>query len=142
MNRNPAFAPPDTPFWQACRAGRLEAAQCRACGHVFLPPGPVCPRCWSDDLGARALSGTGRVATFTVYRQSYHRDFPAPYVLALIALAEGPRMISNIIGCAPEAVHVGMAVAVRFVPRGDLVLPLFAPQHMPPETPEPAGETP
>ncbi|MCC6250365.1 MAG: OB-fold domain-containing protein [Rubrivivax sp.] len=105
----------------------LEAASCSACGHVFLPFGPVCPRCWSDRLDTRALSGSGEVATFTVYRQQYHPDFPPPYVIALVALREGPRMISNIVGCAPESVRVGMAVHVRHEPRGGRWLPLFVP---------------
>lgn len=108
-------------------AGLLEAAACQACGHVFLPIGPVCPRCWCDQLGRRALSGLGEVATFTVYRHQYHPGFPPPYVIALIALREGPRMISNIVGCAPEAVRVGMAVRVRFEARGERQLPLFVP---------------
>ncbi|MBZ0129561.1 MAG: OB-fold domain-containing protein [Rhodobacteraceae bacterium] len=140
-------ARPDTkiladPFPDARRQGRLLAAECRACGHLFLPFGPVCPRCWSIDIGQRQMSGAGEVATFTIYRQSYHPDFPAPYVLALIALAEGPRLISNVIGCAPEQVHIGMAVSVRFVPRGDQVLPLFVPVTSPARNPEIQGDTP
>lgn len=130
------------PFLDACRQGRLLAAECRDCLHLFLPFGPVCPRCWSIDIGQRQLSGAGEVASFTIYRQSYHKDFPAPYVLALIALAEGPRMISNLIDCAPETLGIGMPVSVRFVPRGDLVLPLFSPETGPARNPEPDGETP
>ncbi len=106
---------------------RLEAAHCEDCGHVFLPFGPVCPRCWSDRLGTRALSGAGEVATFTVYRQQYHPDFAPPYVIAVVALREGPRMVSNIVGCAPEAVRVGMPVRVRFEQRSGRWLPLFVP---------------
>lgn len=108
-------------------AQQLEAAHCEACGHLFLPFGPVCPRCWSDRLGKRALSGLGEVATFTVYRQQYHPDFPPPYVIVLVALREGPRMISNIVDYAPGNVCVGMAVRVRFELRGDRWLPLFVP---------------
>ncbi|MCA8868102.1 MAG: OB-fold domain-containing protein [Rhodobacteraceae bacterium] len=130
------------PFLDASREGRLLAAECRACLHLFLPFGPVCPRCWSINIGQRELSGAGEVATFTVYRQSYHPDFSVPYVLALIALVEGPRMISNVIDCAPELVRIGMPVTVRFVPRGDLVLPLFAPDSSPTRNPEPQGENP
>ncbi|MFQ5563956.1 MAG: Zn-ribbon domain-containing OB-fold protein [Parvularculaceae bacterium] len=115
------------PFWDACRRGVLQAASCKDCGHLFLPAGPVCPQCWSDELGAQALSGYGEIAAFTVYRQSYHPDFPAPYVIALIALKEGPRLVSNVIGCAPEDVAIGMKVKVRFESRGEFVLPLFAP---------------
>ncbi|MBL8538638.1 MAG: OB-fold domain-containing protein [Hyphomonadaceae bacterium] len=115
------------PFWDACRRRVLQAASCKTCGHLFLPAGPVCPQCWSADLGAQALSGYGAVAAFTIYRQAYHPDYPVPYVVALIALKEGPRLISNVVGCAPEAVASGMKVIVRFEPRGELVLPLFAP---------------
>lgn len=111
----------------AATAHEFEAARCEACGYVFLPFGPVCPRCWSDRLGTRAMSGLGEVAAFTVYRQQYHPDFPPPYVIALVALREGPRMISNIVDCPPEAVRVGMAVRVRFASRGDRRLPLFVP---------------
>lgn len=118
---NPAPRPPEA------ADKLLEAASCRACGHVFLPFGPVCPRCWSDRLDTRTLSGFGDVATFTVYRQQYHPDFPPPYVIALVALREGPRMISNIVGCAPESVRVGMAVRVRHESRGGRLLPLFVP---------------
>lgn len=107
--------------------GTLEAAACDSCGHLFLPFGPLCPRCWSERIGRRALSGEGEVATFTVYRQQYQKDFAPPYVIALVALREGPRMISNVIGCAPEAVRVGMAVRVRFETRGARQLPLFVP---------------
>lgn len=112
----------------AAAARHLEAAQCHACGHLFLPFGPVCPRCWSDRLGKRALTGLGEVATFTVYRQQYHPDFPAPYVIALVALPEGPRMISSIVDCPPEAVRIGMAVRVRFEARGERWLPVFVPE--------------
>lgn len=103
---------------------------------MFLPPGPVCPRCWSSDLGQRALSGFGEVASFTVYRQQYHPDFPPPYVIALVALREGPRMISNITGCAPEQVRVDMPVCVHFGQRGDRLLPLFTPVDEPSHPPE------
>lgn len=115
---------PDTP---SAAARHLEAAQCHACGHVFLPFGPVCPHCWSDRLDRRALVGSGKVTTFTVYRHQYHPDFPAPYVIALVALSEGPRMISNIVDCPLESVRVGMMVRVRFEPRGERWLPLFVP---------------
>lgn len=115
------------PFWEACRRGILEAASCKNCGHLFLPAGPVCPRCWSDHLDREALSGHGEIVAFTIYRQTYYPEFPAPYVLALIALKEGPRLVSNIVDCAPEELATGLRVRVRFQARGDFIAPLFAP---------------
>ncbi len=82
----------------------------------------------------RALSGRGRVATFTVYRQQYDPGFVPPYVIALIELNEGPRMISNLIGCAPESVRVGMPVRSRFERRGERMLALFEPDDAAPDT--------
>lgn len=115
------------PFWDACGQGRLEVSACRACGHVFLPPGPRCPRCWSGDIAARAASGEGTVHTFAVYRRTYHPALPAPYVVAVIALAEGPRIVSSVTGCAPEEVRIDMPVRVRFEKAGAFMLPRFAP---------------
>jgi uncharacterized OB-fold protein len=67
------------------------------------------------------------VFSFVVYRRSYHPGMPAPYVVALVELEEGPRLISNIVGCAPEEVAIDMQVEVRFEEAGDFTLPRFAP---------------
>lgn len=114
-------------FWAACARGALEAALCRDCRHTFLPAGPVCPRCWSRSVRTRRLSGTGTVATFTVYRQAYHPAFKPPLVVALIQLDEGPRLVSNVVACPAESVQIGMRVRVRFEQQGDYTLPRFVP---------------
>ncbi len=114
-------------FWNACRRGALEISACADCGHRFLPPGPCCPHCWSPRLAPQRASGGGRVDSFVVYRRTYHPGMPAPYVVALIELDEGPRLISNVVGCEPEDVTVDLRVEVRFEAAGDLVLPRFAP---------------
>ena len=126
----PPLPQPDAltrPFWEACRRQVLEVSRCGDCGHSFLPPGPRCPRCWSTALAPFGVSGEGRVFSFAVYRRSYHPGLPAPYVVALIELAEGPRLISNVVDCAPEAVRVDMRVRVRFDDVGEFTLPRFAP---------------
>lgn len=126
----PPLPQPDaltTPFWDACRRGALEVSACEDCGHLFLPPGPCCPTCWSTQLAARPVSGLGRVFSFGVYRRTYHPGMPAPYVVALVELDEGPRLISNVVGCAPEEVVVDMPVKLRFEEAGDFTLPRFAP---------------
>ena len=121
------------PFWDACRRGVLEVSACRTCGRLFLPGGPCCPDCWSTDLGQQAVSGRGEVWTYAVYRHRYHPALKVPYVVALIQLAEGPRLLSNIVGCAPEDVQVGMPVEGRFEREGDFTLPRFAPIALTPE---------
>ena len=126
----PPLPEPDAltaPFWEACRRGALEISACSQCGHRFLPPGPCCPRCWSTRLTPREVSGRGRVFSFAVYRRTYHPGMPAPYVVALVELDEGPRLISNIVECAPEEVAIDLAVQVRFEAAGDFRLPRFAP---------------
>ena len=128
--QEPPLPQPDAltaPFWEACRRKVLEVSACEDCGHLFLPPGPCCPTCWSTQLAARPVSGRGRVFSFAVYRRTYHPATPAPYVVALVELDEGPRLISNIVGCAPEEVAVDMPVEVRFEEADDFTLPRFAP---------------
>ncbi|MEN8376227.1 MAG: OB-fold domain-containing protein [Gemmatimonadota bacterium] len=126
----PPLPSPDAltaPFWEACRRGRLEVPACADCGHRFLPAGPCCPRCWSPRLASHEVSGRGCIFSFVVYRRTYHPGMPAPYVVALIELDEGPRLISNIVGCAPEEVAVDMPVQLRFEEAGDFNLPRFTP---------------
>jgi hypothetical protein len=129
-NVQPPLPSPDAltaDFWEACRRGVLEVSACEGCGHRFLPPGPCCPRCWSARLAPQGVSGRGRVASFVVYRRAHHPGMPVPYVVALIELDEGPRLISNVVGCAPEEVAIDMPVEVRFEESGDFTLPRFAP---------------
>ena len=69
------------------------------------------------------------MVTFGVYRRTYHPARPAPYVVALIELHEGPRLVSNVVGCSPEEVTIGMSVRVRFEDLGELTLPCFEPSE-------------
>jgi uncharacterized OB-fold protein len=76
------------------------------------------------------LSGKGKVYSFTIYRVPYHPAFvnDIPYVLAVVQLAEGPRMETNIIGCKPEEVAIEMPVGVAFEDvTTEVSLPKFKP---------------
>ena len=112
-------------FWDAVAAGRLDIQRCRTCGeHVFYPRGSICPHCGSLGLDWVTASGRGVVHSFTVV----HRAPPefageAPYVVALIDLEEGPRMMSRLLGVDPAGVAVGMPVELSI--GGDPVLPYF-----------------
>ena len=116
-------------FWTGGRDGRLMIHRCRACARYIHPPLPHCGDCGAADPAPTAVSGRGRIATFTVNHQPWLPWMAVPYVFAAIELAEQPELyvLSNIVGCAPEAIHRGMVVAVRFEQHGDIFVPLFAP---------------
>ena len=103
------------PFWEGTRLGVLRIQRCRACDHWRWTPLLACPRCWSEDTEWAAASGLGTVYSYTVvHRPVDPAQFQAPYVLAVVHLDEGPHMLTNIVGCAPDAVRVDMRVTVRF----------------------------
>jgi uncharacterized protein len=108
-------------FYEAAKAGRLSLPLCKACGKHHFYPRSFCPHCWSEELNWVDVSGEASVYSFTVVRD---KD---PYVLAVVELAEGPRMMTNIIECPPAAVHVGMRVRVNFQPFDGERVPMFSP---------------
>mgnify|MGYP000184111701 CR=1 FL=1 len=138
-------------YWKACREGRLAMLRCRTCRWIVHPPRPVCSRCRSRELAEETLSGRGTVASYTVNYQRWMPGLEVPYTIAVVELAEQAnlRLTTNIVGCAPEAVHVGMPVRVAFEPKtDDVALPVFAPDATPwpavartPDTPPKATET-
>jgi len=122
--------PPDTelsrPFWEGCRESELRLQHCSDCDRFQFYPRIVCSHCDSDALSWQAVSGRGRVASFTIVRRGISRAYEAPYVVALIDLDEGPRMMSSVVGCEPESVAVGDAVDVQFEAWGeDYLMPVF-----------------
>ena len=120
-----------SPFWDACREGRLTVQRCKNCGHTRFPPTYFCAKCNSAEHEWVASSGHGRVFSWIVVRHPVPRDIYAadvPYVVALIELDEGVRIASNIVGIAPEKVIANMPVRVIFKPvTPEITLPLFEP---------------
>jgi uncharacterized OB-fold protein len=117
-------------FWAACREHRLQFQKCEACGHVRAPGSHLCPVCHARAAQWITSSGKGKIYTFVVYRVAYHPAFAndLPYVVAVVELAEGPRLLSNIVGCRPEEVTCEMGVEVFWKDVNDEVsLPLFKP---------------
>ena len=117
------------PYFEGSAVGELRVRRCLKCDTRFRFAHAWCPSCWSDELGWERVSGKGRVSHFSVVYQAPSAAFAkdAPYVLALIELEGGVRMMSNVVDCDPETVHVGMAVTVTFVQRGEISLPMFRP---------------
>ena len=117
------------PYWKALRDGTLVVQRCTSCGHSQLYPRDRCLVCRGEVAFVEA-SGRGTVYSFTVIRQNYARPFRdwIPYVVALVDLEEGPRLMTNIVDCDPDAVTVGMAVVARFEPVSEEAgIALFAP---------------
>jgi uncharacterized OB-fold protein len=116
-------------FWEGVRAHRLLIQRCGSCGVLRHPPRPMCPQCQSLEWDAIESSGRGTVFSFVIPHHPPLPWFPEPYVVALVDLEEGTRLVTNIVGVAPESVTIGMPVVVRFEHfDGDVVLPLFAPE--------------
>ena len=109
------------PFWDACGQGRLLMQCCRSCGHWQFHPRRLCLSCGGRALSWRQASGRGRIKSWTIIRRAVSQAFEAdaPYVVALVALAEGPTMMANIVGCDPETVAIGQPVRVTFEERGE-----------------------
>ncbi len=102
------------PFWQGCRQHLLKIQKCKNCGLLRCPPAFICPECLSSEVEWVAAKGKGRVYSFAVYHAAYQPGFQdeLPYVVALVDLDEGARMITNIVGCDPGEVYCEMAVEI------------------------------
>ena len=118
------------PFWDAARRDELVVKKCTGCGHVDHPPYPYCTACGSEEASWVKASGKAKLYAFAVNTYGVPFSFVAdlPYVTALVDLPEGPRMISNVVGCAPGELRNGMDLEVVFERvDGDVVLPKWRP---------------
>jgi uncharacterized OB-fold protein len=127
-------------FWEGLARGELRIQQCSGCGALHHPPVARCPRDGSYALGYRVSGGRGVVYSFA---QPCHPRFPGfaePLLVALVELEEGTRLVTNLVGVAPEAVRIGMEVelVVSEVERG-FWLPLFQPRRARELAPTPRG---
>jgi len=123
----PAINADNAAFWQGGEHGRLLIYRCAPCSRFFHPPAPVCPCCASYDVGPNPVSGLGTVRSFTINHQQWVPGLAVPYVVAIVTLEEQENLqfVSNIVGCAPEEVSIGMLVQVVFEHVEDVWLPLF-----------------
>jgi uncharacterized OB-fold protein len=117
-------------FWEACQRHELYVQKCRNCGALRYYLRALCPTCLSDEVEWVLSSGRGTVYTYTVTQQNQAAGFreELPYVLAYVELEEGVRILTNIVGCAPEDVRIGMGVEVVFEDvTSEATLPKFKP---------------
>ena len=104
------------PYWEGCKRHELRIQQCGACGQFQFYPRLYCSKCFSERVDWVNASGRAKVTTFTIVRRPVSPAFKddLPYVVALVTLEEGPSMMTNIVGCPPDQVAIGMPVAVTF----------------------------
>ncbi|MEU5093981.1 Zn-ribbon domain-containing OB-fold protein [Streptomyces sp. NPDC020996] len=103
-------------YWDAAAEGRLLIRRCGACGRAHHYPREFCPHCWSEDVTWERASGHAALYTWSVVHRN---DLPpfrdrTPYVAAVVDLAEGPRMMTEVVGCAADGLRAGLELAAVF----------------------------
>lgn len=126
-------------YWDAAARGELLIRRCRGCGLPHHYPREFCPHCWGDDVEWERAGGRATLYTWSVVHRN---DLPpfggrVPYVAAVVDLAEGPRMMTEVVECAEERLRIGMELTVAFRPVGSqaegaaaadaLAVPVFRP---------------
>jgi enoyl-CoA hydratase/carnithine racemase/uncharacterized OB-fold protein len=126
----PAVQPWTEEFWKATKQHKLLIQECSDCREKIFYPRKYCPECWSSNLGWSEASGKAKVFSHTVTMDMVEPKFMGdlPYVLAMVDLEEGVRMMTRIVDCDPEDVHIDMDVEVVFEDITDeFALPMFRP---------------
>lgn len=119
------------PFWDGVADGRLLIKRCHDCSRAHFYPRSFCPYCWSEDVEWEQASGIGRLYTWSVVHVN---DLPpfnqrVPYVAAIVELAEGPRLMTNILDCPVDDLRAGLEVEVACRAFDDTPsLPFFRPR--------------
>lgn len=125
----PQPTPETQHFWDGAKSGELRLQRCDDCRHTYFPPRPFCPGCGSRAVAVIKASGKGKLHSYVIH----HRPVPGftpPYAIAVVELAEGPRMMTNIVDCpqTPEALQLDMPLEVTFEAQNDTIsLPFFRP---------------
>jgi len=125
----PQPTPETAHFWVGCKAGELWLQRCTQCRQGYFPPRPFCPACGSRAVEAYKASGRASLYSYVINHRPRPDMGSEPHSIAVVALEEGPRMMTNIVGCpqTPEALALDMAVEVVFEDFGDIALPFFRP---------------
>ena len=112
----PAITAEMRPFFEAAARSELRIQRCTACGTHRFPARAICSECLSLESEWVPVSGRGEIFSFNVMHQVYHPGFAGevPYAVVVVKLAEGTKMISNLVGVSPQDIRIGMPVRVVF----------------------------
>jgi uncharacterized OB-fold protein len=130
----PVITELNRPFFDGLATGELRLQRCDACQLLRYPIASLCPNCLGRGATWETLSGRGIVHSSVVFHQVYNPAFAgeAPYNVSIVELAEGPRLMTNVVGIEPSAVRVGQAVTAVFTRIDDgAFIPQFVPEQDP-----------
>lgn len=124
----PTIYPETRFYWDGAAQGKLLLNHCTPCDAAYFPPRPFCPTCGSRDVGIIEASGKGRLYSYVISAIPAP-GYEAPFVVAVVELDEGPRMVSNLFDCSadPEVLELDMPLEVTFEDRGEVTVPQFRP---------------
>jgi uncharacterized OB-fold protein len=128
----PQPTPETAEFWAGAKRHELRIQRCQSCGKAYFFPRPFCPSCSSRDVAWFTASGRGKLYSYVINYKAAQgfQDF-APYVIAVVELDEGPRMMTNIVGIepTPENLPIDLPVEVAWEEQdAQITLPLFRPR--------------
>jgi uncharacterized OB-fold protein len=126
----PQPTPETRHFWEGCKAGELRLQRCTACQHSYFPPRDFCPACGSRAVEVYPASGKASLYSYIINHRPRPDMGTEPHSIAVVTLAEGPRMMTNIVGCpqTPQALQLDMPLEVTFESFSDAIsLPFFQP---------------
>lgn len=133
MSTTDRVVPTPTPetrhYWEGAKAGELRLQRCDACETAYFPPRPFCPECGSRKVSVFKASGKATLHSYVINHLPAP-GFSGPFAIAVVKLAEGPTMMSNILDCpqTPEALVLDMPLEVTFETLTDEIsLPQFKP---------------
>ncbi len=126
----PIITPDSAPFWDGCRRGQLLLQRCTSCESWRYPPVLVCSRCGSLESRWLPVSRRGTIHSFVVYHRAFHPAYTGEisYAVALVDLAEGVRMVLQVVECPVESVVIGLEgeIQLRKVTE-EIWVPVFMP---------------
>jgi uncharacterized OB-fold protein len=124
----PIPTPETQPYWDGAASGVLRIQRCCSCSQAYFYPRPVCPQCGSTAVEWFTATGTATLYSYIINERPAP-GYDPPFVVAIVQLEEGPRMLTNIVDVepTPENLVLDMPLTVKFEQRGDMALPVFAP---------------
>lgn len=126
----PQATPETKPYWDGLKQRKLMIQRCRSCRQAYFYPRPFCPHCFSWDVEWFQASGQGKLYSFVINHRTPPFMGKDPYVIAVVELKEGPRLMSNLVGVAPDPdkLRCDMPVVVDFQDvTPEITLPKFRP---------------